>query len=84
LKIKEKNMLSIHTIFEGGTSVVRMNRERKLNMLGGSMATSLAKKQNDPLYAKLIKAKRKYQSYKDMIQQKYGRRGAVSARRSIS
>lgn len=75
-------MISIHTLFEK-TSMVKMNRNRKLSMVGSSMATGLAKKQNDPLYTKLKKAKEKYTKYKGMIQKKYGNRGAVAARKSM-
>jgi len=76
-------MIAIHSLFEG-TSIVKMDRQRKLNMVGSSMASNLAKKQNDPLYSKLTKARKKYLQYKEMIQRKYGQRGAVAARKSMS
>lgn len=63
--------------------MVRITRQAKMARLGGGLAVGMAKKANDPMYAKMIKAKKMFKSFKKKIMQKYGMKGKTAARKAV-
>ena len=63
-------------------SMRRIDRQEKLNRLGGSMAARIAKDKNDPDYKKMIKFKNLWIKYKEKVMRKYGIRGKQAARKA--
>jgi len=66
------------------SSTRQITKADKMAMLSGAMAVQIARETNDPLYAKLVKAKGLYMKYKEMVQNKYGQKGALAARKIAS
>lgn len=64
------------------TSMRRETKDAKLSRLSGSMATSMAKQKNDPLYKRMKMFKDKYFDLKAQLRKKYGSRGKIAARRA--
>jgi ribosomal protein S17 len=62
------------------TTITRVTRDTKIKKAIGQLAVQLAKQQDDPLYKKMSKYKKKWKKYKEMIQKKYGPRVRVKAR----
>lgn len=63
-------------------SMTRIDRQAKLDRLGGSMAARIAKEKNDADYKKMIKYKNLWKKYKTKVMRKYGMRGKQAARQS--
>lgn len=63
-------------------SMRRIDRQEKLNRLGGSMAARLAKDKNDPDYKKMIKYKNLWKKFKAKVMRKYAVRGKQAARKA--
>lgn len=56
------------------TSFVKVTRQTKIDRAVGSLATQLAKANNDSWYNKMIKHRDKYFKFRKMIKQKYAPR----------
>jgi len=56
------------------TSFVKVTRQTKIDRAVGSLATQLAKANNDSWYKKMIKYRDKYFKFRKMIKQKYAPR----------
>ena len=54
-----------------GTSTVRRSGPKKLRSSAGTIAVSLARKKDDPLYKRMIFHKHKYIEYKMHLERKY-------------
>jgi hypothetical protein len=67
-----------------GTSVVKMDKQRKIQMAISRIAILLAKQAGDALYDKYAKYRKLYLEYKAKIIKKYGTRAAQVVRRSLS
>ena len=65
-------------------SIVKNTRSAKFSRLSGALAISTAKKNNDPNVAKMIKYKNLWKKYKDKVQQRFGAKGRLAARSSLS
>jgi len=63
-------------------SVTRQTKQGKMARLAGGMAMAMARKNNDPLYKKAMKAKKIFMQAKAMIQKKYGMKGKMAARKA--
>ena len=69
-------------IFEGKRSSRSVStRNRKIKQATSSMATSMARKKNDSAYKNMIKYKKLYHKYRDIIHKKYSARTRSRARR---
>ena len=67
--VYEKDLLSIEEAIS--TSMVSRTREAKLSAAIAAVSVAMAKKNNDPLYHKLIKHRKAWKTAKDQIVQKY-------------
>lgn len=56
------------------TTFTKITRQTKIERAIGSLATSLAKAHNDPMYNKMVKFREKYFSYRTKIKTKYSPR----------
>lgn len=63
-------------------SMTRIDRQSKLDRLGGSMAARIAKDKNDPDYKKMIKYKNLWKKFKEKVMRKYKVRGTQAARKA--
>jgi len=63
------------------TSTYRTTRNTKIKRATGQLATSAARKKNDPLYKNMIKYRKLYRIYKEKIHKKYSSRVRSQARR---
>lgn len=63
---------------------LRATKQQKLARAGGLLSVNMAKKDNDPLYAKLAKAEALVKQLRKKINQKYGQKGLAAARQSVS
>jgi hypothetical protein len=71
-KIKEINESTLMTLEESITSsTVHRTREAKLSAAIGAVSVAIAKKNNDPIYAKLVKHRKAWKAAKDQLVQKY-------------
>lgn len=62
----------------------RATKQQKLARVSGLMSANIAKQNNDPLYNKLAKARELVRKIKEQINRKYGQKGSVAARESVS
>ena len=62
-------------------SVTSISRQTKIKRATGVMATSVARKKNDPLYIRMKFHKKKWQEYKEQLLKKYSARVRSKARR---
>jgi hypothetical protein len=53
------------------TSTTRITRATKIKKATGQLASSTARKQNDPLYKRMIYFRDQYFKYRDQIHRKY-------------
>jgi len=67
--VSEGDLLSIEEAIS--TSMVSRTREAKLSAAIAAVSVAMAKKNNDPLYHKLIKHRKAWKAAKDQIVQKY-------------
>lgn len=79
--LKEDEKDEKQELTEQGT--IRITRQAKMARLGGGLAVGMAKKANDPMYAKMIKAKKMFKTFKKKIMQKYGMKGKTAARKAV-
>ncbi len=56
------------------TSITRVTRQTKIDRAIGSLATQFAKRTNDPLYDRMVKYRKKFFKFREMIRKKYGPR----------
>lgn len=63
------------------TSSSDITRQSKIKRAAGKMASTQARKHNDPLYKRMIYFKDQYLKYKEKVHQKYGPRVRSKARR---
>jgi hypothetical protein len=66
---------------EYSSSMTKRTNIQKLRSSAGSIGTSLAKKQNDPLYKKMIYYKHLYLETKAKLQKKYKSKSMAMARK---
>jgi hypothetical protein len=66
------------------TSMVRMDRQRKIKMAVSRVAVQLAAQKKDPLYDKYQKYRKLYLEYKAKIVEKYGPKAVQVVRQSIA
>jgi len=62
-------------------SVTAISRQTKIKRATGVMATTVARKKNDPIYVKMMFHKKKWQEYKIQLMKKYSARVRSAARR---
>ena len=62
-------------------SVTSISRQTKIKRATGVMATSVARKKNDPIYTKMMFHKKKWKEYKNQLMKKYSARVRSQARR---
>ena len=63
------------------TSTSDITRQSKIKRAAGKMASTQARKHNDPLYKRMIYFKDQYLKYREKVHQKYGPRVRSKARR---
>ena len=63
------------------TSRTTVSRQTKIKRATGQLASSMARKRNDPLYQRMKKYRELYYKYRKMIHNKYGARVRSKARR---
>lgn len=63
------------------TSRTTVSRQTKIKKATGQLASSEARKRNDPLYQRMVKYRELYYKYRNMIHKKYGARVRSKARR---
>ena len=63
------------------TSVHRTTRKTKIKRATGQLATSAARKKNDPMYKQMIRYRDLYFKYREKIHKKYSSRVRARARR---
>jgi len=66
------------------TSVVRMDKQRKIKMAVARVAVQLAKEKNDPLYDKYQKYRQLYLETKAKIVEKYGPKATQVVRQALA
>ena len=59
------------TELEEKKTIVRLNKDAKINLLKSGAARLIAKEKKDPMFAKMIFHRRKYLQFKDAINRKY-------------
>ncbi len=62
------------------TSMTKRGRQQKTKSTAGTIATSLARKRNDPQYKKMIYFKQQYIKQKKQLQQRYKSKALALAR----
>ena len=62
-------------------SVTAISRQTKISRATGVMATTVARKKNDPLYNRMMFHKKKWKEYKEKLLKKYSARVRSAARR---
>jgi len=62
------------------SSTIKRSRPQKLKSTAGSMAITLARRANDPLYKRMIKFKKMYKDIKEQIERKYKSKANTMAR----
>lgn len=62
-------------------SVVRVDKLDKMDRLKGALSLRIAAKAGDPLYTKLIKAKKLYMAIKSKLMAKYSMKGTAAAKK---
>lgn len=62
-------------------SVTSISRQTKIKRATGVMATSVARKKNDPLYKRMMFHKKMWKKYKEQVMKKYSARVRPKARR---
>jgi len=62
-------------------SVTAISRQTKIKRATGVMATTVARKKNDPIYAKMMFHKKMWKKYKEQVMKKYSARVRSQARR---
>ena len=63
------------------TTRTTVSRQTKIRKAAGQLASSEARKRNDPLYQRMVKYRDLYYKYRRMIHKKYGPRVRSKARR---
>ena len=63
------------------TSVVKVTRKAKIKRATGQLAHGAAKKQNDPMYKRMVFYRDKYRELRAKITKKYSARVRAKARR---
>ena len=63
------------------TSRTVVNRNTKIKRATTSMATSMARKKNDPIYKQMVKYRELYFKYREKLHKKYSPRTRSRARR---
>jgi len=63
------------------TSRSTISRQAKINRAIGSLASSAARKKNDPLYKNMLRYKAMYKKAKEQLMRKYSARVRSQARR---
>jgi len=66
------------------SSMTKRTRAQKIRSSAGSIGTALAKKQNDPLYKRMIYYKHMYMQAKEQLQKKYKSKSMSLARKKAS
>ena len=67
-----------------GTSMVKMDKQRKIKMAIARVAVQLAKEKGDPLYDKYQKYRQLYLEAKAKIVEKYGPKATQVVRQSLA
>jgi len=80
--LKEEEKGEEEVVEEAG--MIRVTRQAKMARLSGGLAMQMAKKNNDPMYNKAMKAKKLFMGMKKKIMQKYGMKGKAAARKAVS
>lgn len=62
-------------------SISAISRQAKIQRATGSIATSIARSKNDPIYKKMLFHKHKWQEYKKQLMKKYSNIAKPKARR---
>lgn len=62
-------------------SVTSISRQTKIKRATGVMATTVARKKNDPLYKRMMFHKNKWKEYKEQLMKKYSARVRSLARK---
>jgi len=63
------------------TSRSTISRQTKIKRATGSLATSMARQKNDPIYKRMVHFRTQYYKYREMIRKKYSPRVRSRARR---
>jgi len=63
------------------TSRSTISRQTKIKRATGSLATSMARQKNDPIYKRMVFFRTNYFKYREMIRKKYSPRVRSKARR---
>jgi len=63
---------------------IKRNRAQKTRSTAGAIGTSLARKQNDPLYRRAMMYKALYKKNKEQLQRKYKSKAMALARQKAS
>ena len=63
------------------TSRSTITRQTKIKRATGQLATSMARKKNDPIYKRMIYFRTQFYKYREMIRKKYSPRVRSRARR---
>jgi len=63
------------------TSRSTITRQTKIKRATGQLATSMARKKNDPIYKRMVYFRTQYYKYREMIRKKYSPRVRSRARR---
>ena len=56
------------------TTITKVTRQTKIDRAIGSLSTQFAKRTNDPLYDKMIRYRKKFFKFREMIRKKYAPR----------
>ena len=67
-----------------GTTVIRRDRQSKMDTLGASFAIRIAKERGDPLYKKYKKFRTLFWTIKKILVKRYGSRGLMAARKAVT
>ena len=63
------------------TSRSTITRQTKIKRATGHLATSMARKKNDPMYKRMVYFRTQFYKYREMIRKKYSPRVRSRARR---
>ena len=65
-------------------STIKRGRMQKIKSTAGSLAVSIGRQKNDPLYQKMIKYKKLYKQAKMQLERKYKSKSYMMARKMAS
>jgi len=66
------------------TSIIKLDKKRKIQMLLNALCIKLAKQANDPLYEKYAQTRRKYLELKARLIEKYLPKAKVALRKILA